>query len=136
MSELDTKQKVLVAFYTEYQKDVPNMKSVIASDLGISNEQFTIAIQKLENEGLISGAKYAKGGQGSVPLMVFTDFIMVSNYGLNYVEEKLGIQPTMSAGEKVKEVAKKTTAWGYNELKDFAAKVTAELLKGSMQPPK
>ncbi|MGE7903428.1 YjcQ family protein [Peribacillus sp. NPDC094092] len=107
MSELDTKQKVLVAFYTEYQKDIPNMRRVIASEIGISQDQFTIAIQKLENEGLLTGAKYAKGGRGAVPLMAFTDYIMVTNYGLRYVEDKLGIQPTMSAGEKVKEVSKK-----------------------------
>lgn len=35
MNELDTKQKVLVAFYTEYQKDVPNMKEVTADAIGI-----------------------------------------------------------------------------------------------------
>ena len=48
---------------------------------------------------------------------------MVSNYGLEYIEKKLGIQPTMSAGEKVKEVTKKVSAWGYNELKEFTVKV-------------
>ena len=99
------------------------MKNVTASEIGINNDQFTIAIQKLENEGLITGAKYTKGGRGSVPLMVFTDFIMVSNYGLEYIQKKLGIQPTMSAGEKVKEVTKKVSAWGYNELKEFTVKV-------------
>lgn len=131
MSELDTKQKVLIAFYTEYQKDIPNMKRVVASEIGISQDQFTVSIQKLENENLITGPQYAKGGRGAVPLMVFTDFIMITNYGLQYVEEKLGIQPSMNAGEKVKEVTKKVTAWGYNELKDFTVKVAAELIKGT-----
>jgi methyl coenzyme M reductase alpha subunit len=130
MSELDTKQKVLLAFYTEYQKDVPNMRSITSSELGISNDQFVVAIQKLENEGLINGAKYMKGGRGTIPLAVITDFIMVTRDGLQYVEEKLNIQPTMTALEKTKEVSKKVTEWGYNELKDFAAKVLAEIIKG------
>jgi|GEM_PF-1128121 len=132
MSELDTKQKVLVAFYTEYQKDIPKMDSIKAAELGIGKDEFVIAIQKLENEGLLTGAKFVKGGRGATPLMVYTDYIMVTGYGLQYVEDKLGIQPTMSAGEKVKEVTKKATSWGYNELKDFSIKVTAELLKGTL----
>jgi hypothetical protein len=130
MSELDTKQKVLLAFYTEYQKDVPNMRNITPSELGISKDQFVVAIQKLENEGLITGAKYMKGGRGVVPLDAITDFIMVTRDGLQYVEEKLNIQPTMTAAEKTKEVSKKVAEWGYNELKDFAAKVLAEILKG------
>ncbi|WP_281976055.1 hypothetical protein [Halobacillus litoralis] len=124
MSELDTKQRVLVAFYTEYQKDLPNMGEVTAEAVGMSQNKFAMAIKKLENEGLLTGGKYAKGDS------VFTDFVMVTNYGLAYVEEKLEIQPTMSAGEKTKEVTKKAGLWGYNELKDFAVKVTAEMLKG------
>lgn len=130
MSELDTKQKVLVAIYTEYQKDVPNMRNVTAASIGLDNDRFAVAIQKLENENLIQGPKYTKGGRGTIPLMVIMDFVMVTNYGLAYVEEKLGIRPTMSSSEKLKEVTKKVTSWGYEELKDFAVKVTAEVIKG------
>lgn len=132
MAELDTKQKVLIAFYTEYQKDIPNMREVNASDVGVDKDAFIVAIQKLENEGLITGAKFTKGGRGAVPLMVIQDFIMLTNYGLHYVEEKLEIKPTLSAGEKVKEVTSKAAKWGYNELKDFGVKVTAELIKSSI----
>ena len=129
MSELDNKQRVLVAFYTEYQKDVPDMKNITHSAVGMTLEEFVIAIQKLENEGLITGVKYAKVLDFNAPVAVFTDFIMVSTYGLQYVEEKLELKPTMSASEKVREVSKKAGLWGYNELKDFAVKVTAEVIK-------
>lgn len=79
---------------------------------------------------MLNGAKYSKGGGSTVPFMVYNDFIMVSGYGLQYLEDKLGIQATMTSSEKLKEVSKKAGSWGYKELKDFAVKVTAELIKG------
>ncbi|MGG0284107.1 hypothetical protein ABEY41_03050 [Peribacillus butanolivorans] len=122
-AKLDTKQKVLLGFYTEYQKDIPRMIDINAELLGITQEQFKIAIKKLESEGLISGAGYTVMGP-------ITREIMVTPYGLNYVETKLGIDPTNSGEEKVKKLTGRVTEWGYNELKDFAVKVTAELIKG------
>lgn len=120
--ELDLKQRVLVAFYLEYQKELPEMNSVSADTLDTDQQRFGIAVKKLQNEGFITGAKFAKLD------MVFTDFIMLTGYGLQYAEEVLEIKPTMSASEKVKEVGKKVTAWGYNELKDFSAKVLGEVI--------
>lgn len=39
--ELDTKQKVLVAIYTEYQKDIPDMEGAISSKvIGIDSNAF------------------------------------------------------------------------------------------------
>lgn len=55
--ELDVKQQVLVAIYTEYQKDIPMIhKEVTLNSLGIEKEKFDIVIEKLEHEGLISGS--------------------------------------------------------------------------------
>jgi hypothetical protein len=131
MSKLDTKQMVLVAIYTEYQKDIPAMdKTITAADLGIDREAFYIALLKLTNEGLINGVEFTKGGRGNKILGAITTNIMMTSKGIDYVELKLGITPTLSAGEKVKEVTKKVTAWGYNELKDIGIKVTAEIVKG------
>ena len=42
---LDIKQKVLIAIYTEYQKDLPNIDgNVNANILGIDNNIFNVAI--------------------------------------------------------------------------------------------
>ncbi|WP_052737876.1 YjcQ family protein [Bacillus sp. SA1-12] len=122
--ELDKKQQVLVAIYTEYQKDLPNMSSVNHESLEMDEEIFVVALEKLLNEGLIIDVDFYLGGDYSLQTTKMT------SYGLNYVEEKLGIEPTLSGAEKVKEVAKQATQFGYNELKDFASKVVAELLKG------
>lgn len=129
LSELDTKQKVLVAIYSEYQKDEPSMEeNITAVNLGISYDVFKIALNKLDNEGFIKGVKYAKVEENRI-INVYTKGLMMTRDGINYVEEKLGILPTMSSSEKLKEVTKKVTTWGYEELKDFVVKVTAEVIK-------
>lgn len=131
MAELDTKQKVLVAIYTEYQRDIPKMEeNITESNLGLTTEQFFIALNKLDNEGYINNIGFVRGGRGNKILSVITINMMMTREGIKYVEEKLGITPNMSAGEKVKEVTRKVSDWGYNELKDFAIKVTAEVVKG------
>jgi len=63
-------------------------------------------------------------------LKAYTRQIMLTQYGLNYMESKLGIDPTNSGEEKVKTIT--VTEWGYNELKDIAIKVSAELIRGSI----
>lgn len=131
MTELDLKQRILVAIYTEYQKDLPDMKNNINAEvLGIQGDKFRVALDKLQNEGFIKGTVITRGGQGNKILSAFTSKTMMTRDGIEYVEEKLDIPTTLSANEKVGEVAKKLGAWGYTELKDFAVKVTAEILKG------
>ena len=51
--KLDTKQQVLLAFYIEYQKDLPNMKNVNNTKLNLDITVFNVALAKLENEGYI-----------------------------------------------------------------------------------
>ncbi|WP_077212388.1 YjcQ family protein [Bacillus dakarensis] len=132
MDKLDIKQRVLVTFYIEYQKDLPEMEKVNATDLGISHDIFKMALLKLINEGLITGVEFTRGGQGNKILGAFTTNILMTSKGIDYVEQKLGITPTLTAGEKVREVSKKVAEWGYNEIKDFTVKVAAEIAKSAM----
>lgn len=132
MVELDNKQKLLVAIYTEYQKDLPEMDNIKAEELDISHEIYQIALDKLVNEGYICRVGFSRGGRGNKIQGVIVYDMMMTRDGIDYVEAKLGIEPTMSAGEKVTEVSKKVTAWGYNELKDFTVKVTASLVKSAV----
>lgn len=124
--ELDLKQRVLVAFYLEYQKEIPFMDDVKAELLQTDPLRFKIAVNKLENEGYISGADFV------TPKYVRTVGVMVTRDGLRYVEDIIGINTTMPASEKIKEVSTKVTKWGYNELKDFAAKVLGEVISKSI----
>ncbi|WKT65300.1 hypothetical protein Q2U85_02080 [Bacillus cereus] len=120
--DLDLKQRVLVSLYLEYQKELPEMGSVSAELLETDRVRFRVAIAKLQNEGLINGSRVDIGHY------VHTDGVMLTPKGLQYVEEVIGIKPTMSASEKVKEVGKKAASWGYNEIKDFSAKVLGEVI--------
>lgn len=126
--KLDTKQKVLVAIYTEYQKDTPNMSSNIkAKELGIDGEVFAIALDKLMNEGLITGVNFNK--VNNKILATCMDELMMTRGGIEYVETKLGIEKTLSGTEKVQEMAKKSVNWGWNEFKDITVKVLSEMGK-------
>lgn len=126
--KLDTKQKVLVAIYTEYQKDIPDMRTNIKSkELGIDGEVFAIALDKLLNEGFITGVQFSKSKNKI--MATFTDGIMMTRDGIDYVETKLGIEKTLSGMEKVQEMAKKSANWGWNEFKDITVKVLAEMGK-------
>lgn len=130
MSKLDTKQKVLVAFYTEYQKDVPNMRSITAESLGIEEEVYIIALQKLDNEGLISDVNFFDAMGSLRPVAVGLDYAMMTPDGLEYVETKLGIEPTLSGSEKAKEAIKKLGEWGLEQTKDVISKIASDIITG------
>ncbi|MFD9363033.1 YjcQ family protein [Priestia megaterium] len=130
--KLDLKQRILVAIYTEYQKDVPEMTNITKEVFGIDNNKFTIALQKLENEQLINGVNFLRYDDGVFTEPYSMTSVMMTNYGINYVENVLGIQPTLSGLEKAKEVATKVGGWGFEQLKDFAVKVTTEMIKVNM----
>ncbi|MDV8112741.1 YjcQ family protein [Bacillus sp. BAU-SS-2023] len=129
--KLDTKQKVLVAIYTEYQKDIPNMiNNIKAKELGIDNAVFEIALDKLMNEGLITGVDFIKSNHQI--LVTYMDELMMTRDGIEYVETKLGIERTLSGVEKVQEIFKKSADWGWNEFKDITVKVLSEMGKHGM----
>lgn len=129
--KLDTKQKVLITIYTEYQKDVPIMEeSITAENLGLSEESFVMALRKLKNEGLIQNIEFY-WGDNEVGDFMFSD-MLISSYGIDYVEQKLGIDKTLSGADKVKHIVSKSGEWGMNQLKDFGTRVVAEIVKSSI----
>lgn len=128
--ELDTKQKVLIALYTEYQKDLPDMKSINAETLGLSKEVFFVAIMKLKTEGYITDLIELKVA-GMLHPLYRLDNMKLTRDGLEYVETKLDINSKATGKEKVIAVSKKLGEWGMDTLKDVVGKIAAELIKGS-----
>lgn len=127
--ELDTKQKVLLSFYTEYQKDLPDMENNITPEvLGIDYKRFSIALEKLQSEGLIKEVVFQYGGNDPAPLMSWWDKAKMTREGINYIESKMAIEPTLTGLEKVKEVSHKAGIWGFEQIKELAAKVIAEII--------
>jgi len=123
--KIDNKQKVLIAIYTEYQEDLPNMKDNINfKKLMMDKEIFNTALIKLENEKLITGVKKIMDG------VLWTEKIMMTSNGIEYVENKLGIEKTLSSSEKVKEVLGKSAKFGWNEAKDILTSTLAKIVRG------
>lgn len=132
--ELDVKQKVLLAIYTEYQKDIPIIQNITHNMLGIGLDEFRIAIIKLENEGLIRDTIIPKGkvnfeGNKWGTFSPILDNTKMTSYGIEYVENKLGIDKTLSGLEKVEYLAKKSVNLGWNEFKDIIIQVLSEMGK-------
>lgn len=128
--KLDSKQRVLVAIYIEYQKDIPEMEENIRTGkVGMDAETFNIAIDKLQSEELITGANIIKAGIGNKIQFVSTQDMKMTSKGIEYVEEKIGLSHVLTGQEKVKEILKSLASSGWKQIKDIAAKTLAEMNK-------
>lgn len=126
--ELDTKQKVLLTVYVEYQKDLPDFeKALTSANMGMPNGVIYTALRKLQYEELITEyeTRTADGRVGSS-----LQRIMMTRQGIEYVENKLKIEPKDTGEEKVKTIIEKTATWGWEQIKDIASKALADILKG------
>lgn len=128
--DLDSKQRVLLAIYTEYQKDIPIMEDITDELLGLEVEVFGIAVGKLINEDMINASPSVikrGGSRGQRIKDVNLYGVMMSAKGLEYDEQKLCIDKTLSNKEKVEKVIESAGNWGWNQIKDIGAKVLAEM---------
>lgn len=129
--KLDTKQKVLVAIYTEYQRDIPNMEQAITCEnLKMDKDKFIFALRKLKNEGLIQNIEFV-WAEDEIQDFELGD-MLISSCGIEYVEQKIGIDKTLSGLDKVKHIIERSGEWGINQLKDFGSKVAAEIIKSNI----
>ena len=127
---LDNKQKVLMAIYTEYQKDIPEMYKVItAENLGIDRDILNMALVKLNNEQYVTIIEPIYDGPSRIPHSMIIDEMMITRDGIEYVEQKLDIDGKLTGKEKVQKIKASFLEQGLDVLSDFAAKVTAEIIK-------
>ncbi|WP_312202898.1 hypothetical protein [Anaerospora hongkongensis] len=125
--ELDLKQKVLLCVYIEYQKNMPKFENVLTPDnLNVSFPEIQIALRKLQNEQLITEYE-TRTADGRVGYSISR--IMITLNGIDYVESKLKIEPKETGVVKVGTVAEHAVSWGWDQIKDIAAKTLAEILK-------
>lgn len=130
--ELDAKQKVLIAIYTEYQKDIPDMSLITNASLDMDCRVFKIAVDKLQNEDLITGAKIHFPASSPYPDKILCQFIKMTREGIEYVENKMDIKKSWSCREKVEDIKNKAGKLGWESLGDFAAKALVEITKTIM----
>ena len=91
------KLKVMLSFLREINDgNIPN-----AGDYGLKNPDFWDIIEAAQDEGLIKGAEFSKGGQGNATLMCFTDGIKLTVKGMEYLHQN---SPAMKAYKGLKEI--------------------------------
>jgi len=128
--ELDSKQEVLYAIYSEYQKDIPDMKSITYQSLDMDLDVFQMALIKLQNEGLIEGLKIIPPGT-VIPSRIKgldKDNILPTWKGINYVESKLEIEADKSNKEKLLILKDRFGKLGWAVLKDVVSKILIEVM--------
>lgn len=130
--ELDAKQKVLLAIYTEYQKDIPNMGEITFSSLDMDSQAFNIALDKLENEGLINDTKLHFRAGSPYPDKTITIFTKMTREGIDFVETKMDIEKSLTGKEKIEILKQKFGKLGWESLSEFAAKVLIEISKQAL----
>lgn len=126
---LDAKQQVLLAIYAEYQKDVPDMSKITFSSLDMDSKVFKIAVDKLENEGLIVGAKIHTPIGSQYPASVLLTFAKMTRRGIDFVESKMDIQQELAGCEKLDVLSRKFGKLGWEVLGNFTANVLTEIAK-------
>nr|DAX32884.1 MAG TPA: YjcQ protein [Caudoviricetes sp.] len=124
--KLDTKQQVLLAFYIEYQKDLPNMKNVNNTKLNLDITVFNVALAKLENEGYIKGLLMFSADNDEF-YEVNVNNVKLTRDGIEYVENNFGINKELTAEDKLKYVIKKCGVLGLEALKMFGVEVIKTL---------
>jgi len=127
--KLSNKEKILIALYVTYKKDYPCMESeVTAEKLGLPYNQFVFELHRLNLENLIKNITFAyASGQ---PSIAWYKNVIVTEDGQEYIENKIGIEKTLSRSEKIKYIIGKSIEFGWNEAKDILAKAMAESIKG------
>lgn len=130
--ENSNKDKVLIAMYKVCNEDIYNIEKVVNDkSIGISFEEFKIALDKLTREKLIEGVKFAYAG--NKPPLPFWDKAIITEKGVSYIENNIGIENTLDKNEKIKFLVKECIKDGWEEIKDigtsYAAKLTAEVIK-------
>jgi len=95
--DLDEKNQVLVAIYTEYQKPLPKIDKSINHDIvNLEKLIFNAAIAKLENEGYIKGSILLGALNPLNPKVVRLTKTVITSKGIKYVEDMLEIDEKLS----------------------------------------
>ncbi len=124
------KEKVLISMYKEYLKDDSNMQENVNSEkLGIKQDEFFQALDKLQNEGLIDGVFITRGGINNSIIYAEARNAVVTRDGMDYIENKVGIEKTLDSKEKIKYLSKYLLSKTWDEVKDIGTTTMAKILK-------
>lgn len=105
------------------------MELITNVNLDMDSQVFRIAVDKLQSEGFIIGAKIHFPAGNPYPDKLIPHFIKMTREGIEFVEEKMEIQRSWTSKEKVEDLKIKFGKLGWDALSDFAAKTLVEILK-------
>ena len=91
---IDNKQRILIAFYVEYQKDLPSYDNVNEKNLNVSRPIYVHNEHKLEEEELI----VAK------PRMDLSTYYRPTLKGIEYIEKLFNIKETLPNIVKLEDI--------------------------------
>jgi hypothetical protein len=126
--EIDAKHKVLYAIYAEYQKDIPDMALITFDALDMESRAYKIALLKLQNEGFIDGLSTFPPHTRMEPKSVVLDSVMLTRFGIEYVEEKLEIAKSLTGSEKLTQLKEKFGRFGWEALQSWAVNILSKLV--------
>jgi hypothetical protein len=99
--QIDLKQKILLAFYVEYQKDSSHLMNIDHRVVGVTIDMFVSALEKLDNEELVI---YELTYPSLDPKVV--SYVTITRRGIEYIEQKFGIDSVLNGREKVAKIVR------------------------------
>ena len=124
--KLGAKEQVLLAIYTEYQKDLPNMTNVNNTALNMDIDVFHIALEKLQNEEYVKDVAFFASDNNRFYTVDISKIKLTKN-GIDFVEKCFGIKKELTAEDKLKYIIKQCGIYGYKALKDFGSTALSAL---------
>lgn len=76
---MNIENQVFLALYNEYAKSLPDMTSINAISLGISESEFNKALQKLKEKDIIRGLYVTRGYDGEVIMSYLNNVFFTKN---------------------------------------------------------
>lgn len=125
--ELDAKLQVLMAIYTEYQKDLPRIGDITPRSLGMNPRVFAMAVKKLQNEELIRGAHMHTPNNTPCPDGLSLLMALMTREGIEFVESKMDVPRGDAAKQKVELLQRRFRELGWDALAAFAGNVLAAM---------
>ena len=76
---MDIESKIFLELYREGQKNIPDMRSITALNLGIPDEVFNVVLDRLQEKELISGLKVTRNYTGEIIKVYTSDVRLTRN---------------------------------------------------------
>lgn len=83
---MDIENKIFLELYREGQKNIPDMRSITALNLGIPDEVFNVVLDRLQEKELISGLKVTRNYTGEI-IKVYTSDVRLTRNAKSYNDE-------------------------------------------------